>query len=592
MRKMNIVATAAIAIVFVVVVWFSVVAIVRIWRHTVEIGEFVDDKDGSHGKRAQAIIDFVLREAPEIHRKADLSAISVGQRLRVPMVQRDPGLEQVETLDIQVKDVHLNWFIGLFRTFSKPSCEVTGRLLVGKTSTDMVVELTDPSIRSTPILVSISRTDDDGSDTEKAATEAAYQLLYDIYRRFAKDKSRVPGNWISLELFTEGLRELQEYRLAERFADAGDGQVAQAHLTTAIRKLEQVKQIDPGYNDGLYYLGVAYFEQRGLEDKAIAVFDELLKREPHGARSLEARFYLAYARFRTYGISEIKEAIAEYDRLQKDLESRLLDPLAADEKKRAIGLLSETYAQMASSHAHLLYRLRTPDCDPNRSDADKKLAKDYFDNATKYAGEAEKLTKSADDISPDILEDVEWRRLNALGNAEFSYACFDDQAEYDKHCDKALNIYDEALKKSPLNFNTLENKGEVYRDHLYSKQDLEKAKELFLLSADLKPNDVYAPQQLGLVYEALWRKSANSNDKEKTTAYYQKMVASYENAAKLGSTNAAYQLGVMYETLWNKSHKPDDRKNMIEYYQKAAQFGDSRAKERLRQLNVPIQAKS
>jgi tetratricopeptide (TPR) repeat protein len=546
MRKMNIFLTVVIVIVCALIVWGGTTAIIKIWNSSVEIGEFVDDKDGSHGKRAQAIIDFILREAPEIHRKADLSAISVGQgRLKVPMVTRDPGLQQIETLDIKVKDVHLNWLIALFRVFFKPSCEASGRLLVGKTSTEMVLELTDSSIRNTPIVVSVPRTADESSDTERAATEAAYELLYDIYRHIAKDKRRVPGNWISLERFTEGLKELQEYRLAARFGDAGDGNIAQAHLTTAIEKLEQVKEIDPSYNDGLYYLGVAYFEQRGREEKAKEVFEELLRREPSAPQSFEARFYLGYAQFRTYKETELKKALDEYGRLQADLESRIKGELPADERKRAVGLLAETYSQMASAHAQLLYLLRTPDCDPSRSVSAKSLAQEHFQATTEYALKAEQHTGSADKISPEILEDVEWRRLNALGYAEFSFGCFDSPNEYKNHCDKALEYLNQALQRSPLNFSILENKGEVYRDELYPGHDLEKAKEFFLQSAGLKPDDLYAPQQLGMIYEALWQ----------------------------------------------KSRKPDDKGKMIEYYQKATQLGSGLAKRRLEALHVPVKTK-
>jgi len=123
MKKMNILVTVVIVIVCGFVLWFGISAIINIWQQSVEIGEIVDDKDGSNGKRAQAIIDFVLREAPEIHRTADLTAISVGNVLDVPMISRpDPGLEGIEKLDISLKDVHLNWAISLFRAVSKPSC--------------------------------------------------------------------------------------------------------------------------------------------------------------------------------------------------------------------------------------------------------------------------------------------------------------------------------------------------------------------------------------------------------------------------------------------------------------------------------------
>lgn len=522
---MNIILTAAIVIFSAGMVWFGVTAIIKIWRPSVEIGEFVDDKDGSNGKRAQAIIDFILREAPEIHRKADLSAISVAQGLEVPMVGRpDPGLQQIETLDIKVKDVHLNWALSLFRVFAKPSCEVSGRLLAGKTSTEMVLELTDPSIRKTPIVVSVPRTADESGDTERAATEAAYQLLYDMYRHFAKDKSRVPGNWISLERFTEGLKSLQEYRMAARFGDAGAGEVAQARLTTAIEKLEQVKQIDPGYNDGLYYLGVAYFERRGLEEKAREVFQELLQRKPSTPQSLEARFYLGYAWFRTYTETGMTNALDEYGRLQADLESRLQDQLPPEEKKRARGLLAETYSQIATAHSHLLYRLRTR-FDPNQEVSARDSAKYHFKTTSEFALKAkQRSTEDANLISPEILADVAWRRLNALGNAEFSFAPFDDRNEYQKHCAKALAYYDEALQSSPLNFNILENKGEVYRDREYSGHDFKKAEELFLRSAGLKPSDLFAPQQLGMIYESLWLESRKSDDKRQMVDYYRKAV--------------------------------------------------------------------
>src|SRR6185369_1575788 len=318
----------------------------------------------------------------------------------------------------------------------------------------------------------------------------------------------------------------------------------------------------------------------------------LLSREPPPRQSFEARFYLGYARFRTYRESELKEALVEYGKLQADLNSRLQDEFPADEKKRALGLLIETYAQMASANAQLLYLLRKPDCDPNQSAADKHQAKEYFDNTTKYAGEAEKLTKSADDISPDILEDVAWRQLNALGYAEFCFACFDSASEYKNHCDKALKYFDQALQRSPLNFNILENQAEVYRDALYAGRNLDEAEKLFLQSTDLKPDDLYAPQQLGMIYEGRWKDPANSNDKEKTTEYYQKMVEYYQKATELHSSSAAYKLAMMYETLWNKSHKPDDQKNMIAYYQKAAQLGSLRAKARLEALHLPVKAKA
>jgi tetratricopeptide (TPR) repeat protein len=536
MRKMNIILTAAVVILCAGVVWLGATAIVRIWRPSVEIGEIVDDKDGSNGRRAQAIVDFILREAPEIQRKADLSAISVVQGLEVPMVSRpDPGLQRIERLDIKVKDVHLNWAIAFFRALAKPSCEVSGRLLVGTNSTEMVLELTDSSVRSTPIVVSVPRTADESNDIERAATEAAYQLLYDIYRHFAKDKSRVPGTWISLERFTEGLRSLQEYRLAARYGDAGDGKIAQAHLSTAIEELEQVKQIDPSYNDGLFYLGVAYFEQRGLEDKAKEVFEELQRREPSPLQTLEARFYLGYAWFRTYEETGLEKALDQYSRLQADLESRSRDKLPHDERKRALGLLAETYSQMASAHANSLYLLRGPDCDPSRSASARESARLHFQATRDYALKAQHLTEHSDEISPEIKEDVEWRQLNALGYAEFSFACFDNENEYRKHCDQAFEYYNQALQRSPLNFNILENLGEVYRDHLYSGQDLEQAKKLFLRSAGLKPKDVYASQQLGMVYEALWRKSRKADDKDKMVKYYQE-------AAQRGSKYADLRL--------------------------------------------------
>jgi TPR repeat protein len=104
-------------------------------------------------------------------------------------------------------------------------------------------------------------------------------------------------------------------------------------------------------------------------------------------------------------------------------------------------------------------------------------------------------------------------------------------------------------------------------------------------SAGLKPKDVYAPQQLGLIYEALWRKSGQPDDKEKMIAYDQK-------ATELGSTSAAQRLGLFYEALWRKSGQPDDKEKMIAYYQKATQLGSARAKLRLEELHVPVKAKA
>jgi len=555
---MNIIVTAVIVVLVGFVVWFGVSAIIKIWRPSVEIAEFVDDKDGSSGRRAQAIIDFILREAPDIHRKADLSAISVGPKLEVPMVsRRDPGLERIESLDIKVKDVQLNWVFGIMRALAKPSCEVSGRVMQGQSSTEIVVELTDSSIRDAPIVVSIRRTADANNDTEKAATAAAYELLHAMYQHFAKDKARVPGSWMSLERFTEGLRSLQAYRLAASFGDAG----APAYLNTAIEQLQQVKQIDPGYNDGLYYLGVAYFEKRD-EEKAIEVFKELLEREPKAPQSLEARFYLGYSWFRTYSETGMANALNEYDGLRTDLEALLRDELPEDERKRALGLLAETYSQIATTQAHLAFRLRTKlRPDQERDAKSQESASYHFQAAKEYAEKAEKhLTCNKDSISLDIRKDVEWRRLNALGIAEFSFAVFDQPSEYQEHCEKALENFDRALESSPLNYSVLENKGELYRDNLYCGYDLEKAKALFLQSAGLKPEDLYAPQQLGMIYDTLRQESLKKSADEKAKG--------------------------------NDEQAKENEKKMIEYYRKAVALGSEQAKLRLEELHIPVEGKA
>ena len=535
---MNILVTVAIVVVCGFVLWFGISAIIKIWwQQSVEIGEIVDDKDGSSGKRAQAIIDFVLREAPEIHRKADLTAISVGNVLDVPMISRpDPGLEGIEKLDISLKDVHLNWAISLFRAVSKPSCEVSGRLLAGTKSTEIVLELTDKSIRSTPLLVSVSRTADETSDNERVATEAGYQLLYDIYRRFAEDKSRVPGNWIALARFTEGLRSLQQYRLTARSGDAKAGQNAKKHLDNAIEKLEQVRQVDPGYNDGLYYLGVAYFEDRRWAE-AIAVFEELLKREP--PQSLEAQFYLGYAWFRTYDGTGMTNALTQYGALLDKLRSRLEALPPPEENKRALGLLAETYSQIATTYAHLLF-IQKRDCPPNQEESVKRSAVKNFNATSEYAGYAELLsTEDANVISPEILADVKWRRLNALGTAEFSFARF-DRSDYDKHCWQALKYYEEALQSSPLNPNILENQAEIYRDEIYCEGDLDRAEKLYLQAKDIAPQDYYPLQQLGIIYETRWKKPGNPDDKKEMDE--KKMIEYYKQAVDLGSRLAKTRL--------------------------------------------------
>jgi tetratricopeptide (TPR) repeat protein len=203
-----------------------------------------------------------------------------------------------------------------------------------------------------------------------------------------------------------------------------------------------------------------------------------------------------------------------------------------------LGLLAETYAEIAATHADFIYLIRSPDCDATRPAKDVAKAKEHLDKSSEFSQKAETFAAAHPrQMSPEILEDVAWRRHNALGIAESSFACFDARNQYDVHCDNALVHYRDALQRSPLNFNVLENMGEVYRDRLYSKHSLDEAEKLFLQSQELKPEDVYAPQQLGKIYDIRWQTSGKKDSEAK-----RKMVDSFTRAAALGSADAKMRL--------------------------------------------------
>jgi tetratricopeptide (TPR) repeat protein len=533
---MSFLVTAVILLIAAVVVYASAVTIKAIWEPSVQIEQFKDTKDGTLGRFISEAMNITIAQAQETHREADAQAVSIGTTLKIPFLKQDSRvLKDLEDLDIRIKDVPISVFVKALRVFQQPPYSIRGSVLQSKSTLSAGVELLEGSGRRTSLHVSVLRTGDDAADADKLARETTYSVLCELNKRFRAKEAMNTSNWQSLDLYTQALNDLQQYRTATRYGQPGDPKKPQDFLNAAVSKLKQVSNMDPDYTPAIYYLGVAYFESRGKEEDAIRCFEDVLSRSPEPPFSLEARFYLGYSHFRKYTEDGYNRASQQYEPLRDTLLSRLTSSLSRDEKRKTQGLLAETFCQLANVFAHRLAPLAPKDLPPEQVRARKATADVYHKEATDYSEKAEEIVQAnLQELGQDVIDDIEWRRHNALGVRELRYAPFDEPSKYDTHLDLALNEFQVALQKSPGNFNILENLGRVLRDAQYSRRDLRKAEEYFLRAADLKPEDWYAYQELGNIYDAL-SQIATGEDKE---LYQKKMMESYERAADLGSTFA------------------------------------------------------
>ena len=541
---MSLLATAIILAIAAIVIYASTVTVKAIWEPSVQIEQFKDSKDGALGKFVSDALDITIAQAQETHREADAQAISISRTLKIPFLRQDSRvLKELEDLDIKIKEVPISVFVKALRAFLEPRYSIRGTVLQSKSTLSAGVELLEGSRQPTSVQVSVARTGDDDADAERLARETTYRVLYELNNRFRAKEAMAPSNWQSLDLYTQALNDLQQYRATTRYGQSGDPKRPQDFLNAAVSKLKQVANMDPSYTPALYYLGVAYFESRGKEDDAIRCFEDLLSRKPEPPFSLEARFYLGYAHFRKYTEDGYNQASQQYEPLRDTLLSRLTSSLSHDEKRKTQGLLAETYCQLANVFAHRLAPLAPKDLPPEEIRTRKPTADLYHKEATDYSQKAEEIVQAnLQELGQDVIDDIEWRRHNALGVRELRYAPFDEPSKYDTHLDLAFDEFHVALQKSPGNFNVLENLGRVLRDSKYSRRDLAKAEEYFLRAAELKPDDWYAHQELGNIYDVLSQGATG----EKKLKYQEKMLESYQRAADLGSEFSKARLEVLH----------------------------------------------
>src|SRR2546427_11649002 len=279
MRIMSVLVTAVVLSLAAIVIYGSIITIKGVWEQSIEIEEFTDAKDGSLGRFVSESLNLNVRKAQEIHRHEDAQAISIGRTLNIPFLRHESRvLQEIEDLDIKIREVPINVFIKALRTVQKPAYSVRGKVLTSNSTLSAGVQLIEGSNPQDSILVSLLRTRDDDADAEKLATEITYKVLYELQKRFKGKQTMTASNWQSLELYTQALKDLQDYRSVTRYGLSSDVQKPQDYLDSAIGKLKQVVNVDPNYTAALYYLGVAYFESRGKEDEAIKCFEELLLR--------------------------------------------------------------------------------------------------------------------------------------------------------------------------------------------------------------------------------------------------------------------------------------------------------------------------
>jgi tetratricopeptide (TPR) repeat protein len=540
MKMANFLITCAVVLIGFTVVCLCFVAIKEIWTRTVEIETFKDNGDGKLGPSIQASVETALHAVQQIHRESDSAAISVSDSLEIPFLKPEStALKELEELDIKVKDVSVGSLVKLMRSVHRPSMIVRGTMAAEASATTAVIEIDDGTSEDSKFVVSVAKTNSTEQDQARLVSEITYRLLFQLESKLAGADSMTVGNWRSLQLYTEGLKNLQAFRTAERYNYSYAGKGAQEYLTGAIHNLEEAVQIDPTYDYALYYLGVAYFENRGKEDQAIACFKRLLSDWPTALSfTSEARFYLAYAYGRKYNKEGYEEALRQYGLLRDDLE-KSLNSESTEDKLNPTFLLAETYTQMAAVNAHLIDTLRPKVATPDTILSLRPAAEKYFKSVSS-------LSKNASDFLPQFHDkslagkrnDIEWRRDNALGAAETQYAYFDDESKYDLHCETALGYYRSALDKGPGNYNTLQNIARILKDNKYSKRDLEQSETLFAQTAKMKPDDYYAHDELGKIYEEQWQ---NANGTEKHD-FEEKMINEYSTAASLGSKHATKRL--------------------------------------------------
>jgi len=530
-------------------IWGGVWALSSIWRKTVQIEPFTDNTDGSLAKFLQQSVEMTLRAAQQINRQADLSAISPASSFEIPFLKPESStLKKIQELDIKVRDVSLNTFLKTMELFRHPTYVVTANTLSDKLSLAAAMELTGGSDASTSIVVSVPRTADLEADKLKLANEVGYRLLYEIAQRF-KDKDTVAsaGSWRSLEVYTEGLKALQDYRNATRFGDSIGNKPPQDYLDVAIAKFEDVDRIDPSFDYGTYYLAISYFEGRNKEKQAIEFLKRLLAKDPAPSMMLEARFYLGYSYFRTYDTAGYEAAVKVYDKLVKDLEQALETGENAEERVKLIGLLAESYAQLATTHAHMV----APD--PPGSDTPEGKAKELQQKEEHHREFVNKSRKTEDilsmhgkDLTQELRNDIAWRRENARGIAASRLAFFEraNTDEYTRHKNEALDQYKKALSYSPRNFSILENLGSTLGDPKYHDHSFKQAERFFLEAIQLKPNDDYAYSELARLYLAWEHESGNSTER---TKYHQLAIDAFAKAAKLEDTERPYSRNKLVE---------------------------------------------
>ena len=426
--------------------------------------------------------------------------------------QEDPALS-VEGIDVPRSLRSLGRLVGTKRYRVKLQFRTVG----GDRVTDLELSLGRPVHRwSVRVPLQRFKSDPPAAEADKfLADEYLYDraLLHLIHYLYFNESG---PRWTS---DTAGAAPSEEsmahYRIAYRLLGDYLSTRQKGPLDAAIRELQLLRAIDSKHRDGLLLLGVAFSEAR-RELEAIMAFEQVSKlisqtATPDDQLTLwKARLMKGVSLRKLYTWQGNHRSINELEALDQELAKQKDDDEVTRLRANALLELASAYGQYFTSELQQDLKQMVTAADAPASI--KKMSPTDFGVALEEIWKMHEAQIKAYDalktklealLKTDELSDLGSRRLNAHGYARYLRArltSYPTAAAYQTECQAAVELMEQAILSQPDAYQALQNLGRALLDRRFdpSGKQIDRARQLYSRSVELKPDDYWGHEQLAV----------------------------------------------------------------------------------------------